>query len=103
MDTQEQSNSDYQINSLEIVDAAVFCLYIGTGRQFLKTDGRCGCGPRGLEPGDLICVFSGLQFPFIVRPQGSEYILVGAAIFDGVMDGEAWPEDESQLTEWKFV
>lgn len=80
-----------------------FCLYIGTGRQFLKQDGRCGCGPRGLEPGDLICVFSGLQFPFIVRPQGLEYILVGAAIFDGVMDGEAWPEDESELTEWEFV
>lgn len=80
-----------------------FCLYIGTGRLFLTTDGRCGCGPWGLEPGDLICVFSGLQFPFVVRPQGSEYILIGAAILDGVMDGEMWPEDESKLTEWEFV
>lgn len=80
-----------------------FCLYIGTGRLFLTEDGRCGCGPWGLEPGDLICVFSGLQFPFVVRPQGSEFILVGAAILDGVMDGEMWPEDESKLTEWEFV
>lgn len=80
-----------------------FCLYIGTGRLFLTTDGRCGCGPWGLEPGDLVCVFSGLQFPFVVRPKGSGYILVGAAILDGVMDGEMWPDDESKLTEWEFV
>lgn len=80
-----------------------FCTYLGTGRLFLTADGRCGCGPWGLEPGDLICVFSGLQFPFLVRPRGSNYILVGAAIVDGVMDGEMWPEDESQLTEWEFA
>lgn len=80
-----------------------FCLYLGTGRLFLTKDGRCGCGPWGLEAGDLICVFSGLQFPFAVRPQGSDYILVGAAIVDGVMDGEMWPEDETKLTEWEFV
>lgn len=80
-----------------------FCIYLGTGRLFLTTDGRCGCGPWGLELGDLICVFSGLQFPFAVRPQGSDYILVGAAIVDGGMDGEMWPEDESKLTEWEFV
>lgn len=80
-----------------------FCIYLGTGRLFLTTDGRCGCGPWDLEPGDLICAFSGLQFPFAVRPQGSDYILVGAAIVDGVMDGEMWPDDESKLTEWEFV
>ncbi|KAI7782626.1 hypothetical protein LA080_013114 [Diaporthe eres] len=80
-----------------------FCIYLGTSRLFLTTDGHCGCGPWGLEPGDLICVFSGLQFPFAVRPQGSDYILVAAAIVDGVMDGEMWPDDESKLTEWEFV
>lgn len=80
-----------------------FCIYLGTGRLFLTTDGRCGCGPWGVEPGDLICVFSGLQFPFIVGKRGSDYILVGAAIVDGVMDGETWPEDESKLTEWGFA
>lgn len=80
-----------------------FCVYLGTGRLFLTTDDRCGCGPWGLEPGDLICVFSGLQFPFVVRPKGSEYLLVGAAIVDGMMHGEFWPEDDSQLTEWEFV
>lgn len=80
-----------------------FCAHLATGRLFLTTDGHCGCGPWGLEPEDMICVFSGLQFPFIVRPKGSEYLLVGAAIVDGMMHGEMWPEDESQLTEWEFV
>lgn len=80
-----------------------FCIYLGTSQLFLTTDGRCGCGPWGLEPGDLICVFAGLQFPFVVRRKGSDYILVGAAILDGVMDGEMWPEDESKLTEWEFI
>lgn len=81
----------------------LFCVYLGTGRLFLTTDGYCGCGPWGLEPGDMICVFSGLQFPFVVRPKGSEYLLVGAAIVDGMMHGEMWPEDDSRLTEWEFV
>lgn len=80
-----------------------FCTHLGTGRLFVTTDGHCGCGPWGLEPEDMICVFSGLQFPFVVRPRGSEYLLVGAAIVDGMMHGEMWPEDESQLTEWEFV
>ncbi|KAF3808423.1 hypothetical protein GCG54_00013062 [Colletotrichum gloeosporioides] len=80
-----------------------FADYFRTGRAFFTTNGTCGIGPCGLEPDDLICVFAGLTLPFIVRPQGSSFVLVGPSIIDGVMEGEYWPEDESQLTEFEII
>ncbi|KAF0329356.1 hypothetical protein GQ607_003305 [Colletotrichum asianum] len=80
-----------------------FADYFRTGRVFFTTNGTCGIGPCGLERGDLICVFAGLRLPFVVRPQGSSFVLVGPSIIDGVMEGEYWPEDESDLTEFEFI
>lgn len=82
---------------------ADFAAYFRTGRAFFTTNGTRGIGPCGLEPGDLICVSAGLTVPFIVRPQGSSFVLVGPSIIDGVMEGEYWPEDESDLTEFEFI
>ncbi|KAF9872059.1 hypothetical protein CkaCkLH20_10396 [Colletotrichum karsti] len=80
-----------------------FAAYLGTGRLFLTAKGSFGCALRSIEPGDLLCIFSGLPYPFAVRPSGSSYILVGPVLLDGVMEGEMWPEDESVLEEWEFV
>lgn len=73
------------------------------GMLFLTTDGRFGLGFCALQPRDLICVFAGLEIPFLVRPKGSHFTLVGCAYVDGVMDGEFWPRSEDDLTRLEIV
>lgn len=73
------------------------------GMLFLTTKGRFALGFCALQPGDLICVFAGLRAPFIVRPNGSSFTLVGYAYIDGVMDGELWPNNDDHLTRWEIV
>lgn len=42
-----------------------------------------------IETGDIVCVLKGLEFPTILRPQGSEYAFIGPCFVVGLMDGEA--------------
>jgi hypothetical protein len=37
----------------------------------------------------LLCVLFGYSFFVVLRPVGDEYVLVGEAYIDGMMDGEA--------------
>ncbi|KXH53383.1 HET domain-containing protein [Colletotrichum nymphaeae SA-01] len=78
---------------------------MGSGCMFLTTHNHFGFCVSEPQPGDEICVFSGLNVPFVVRSRGSGsgYIVVGYAVVDGVMDGEAWPDDEGKLEEWALV
>ncbi|KAK1623393.1 heterokaryon incompatibility protein-domain-containing protein [Colletotrichum phormii] len=76
---------------------------MGSGCMFLTSEGHFGFCVAEPEPGDLICVFSGLDFPFVVRSRGSGCVIVGYAVVDGVMDGEVWPDREDELTEWALV
>lgn len=73
------------------------------GMLFLTTEGRFALGFCALRRGDLIRVFAGLGIPFIVRPEGSNFILVGCSYVDGVMDGEIWPNNEDDVTRWEIV
>lgn len=73
------------------------------GMLFLATGGLFALGFGAVQEGDLICVFAGLGIPFIVRPEGSKFTLVGYAYVDGVMDGELWPNNEDELTRWEIV
>lgn len=65
-------------------------------RRFCFTsNGRLGQLAPGSEPGDRICVLSGGEVPFVIRPTTSGdtegmYQLVGECYLDGMMDGEAW-------------
>ncbi|KAK1470769.1 HET domain-containing protein [Colletotrichum cuscutae] len=77
---------------------------MGSGCMFLTTHNHFGFCVSEPQPGDEICVFSGLDVPFLVRSRGSGgYVVVGYAVVDGVMDGEAWPDDEGELAEWALV
>jgi hypothetical protein len=62
-------------------------------RRFARTKyGRIGWAPQVAEEGDLICVFDGMEFPYVVRPiRGIEgvYALVGECYISDLMDGEA--------------
>lgn len=69
-----------------------------TGRAMAVTkDGYVAVVPPKTEVGDLVCVFYGLNTPFLVRPQvnthsdgGTRLVrLVGEAYVHGMMDGQA--------------
>lgn len=73
------------------------------GRFFFTADGRAGVGLHTLRPGDSICIFAGVDAPFIVRPKGSSWVLVGPTIVDGAMNGEMWTDDEDELSTWEII
>lgn len=60
-------------------------------KAFLSKQGHLGLGPPGVEPGDLICIFLGMEVPLIIRRapnDSSSYTLIGDAYVYGVMHGE---------------
>ncbi|KAL8366142.1 hypothetical protein RB595_004760 [Gaeumannomyces hyphopodioides] len=75
-------------------------------RLFITLNGYFGFGPDSLNEGDVVCVLSGADLPFVLRPvsQDSEnteqlrlnelpqvdhYLLVGECYIEGLMNGEA--------------
>ena len=50
--------------------------------------GYLGLIPFETERDDLVCVLLGGEMPFILRPEGSYYTLVGECYVHGIMDGE---------------
>ncbi|KAK8850936.1 HET-domain-containing protein [Apiospora arundinis] len=59
-------------------------------RRFAKTaGGYYALCPELTEEGDLVVVFMGYQTPFILRPTGDEFLLVGECYVHGIMQGQA--------------
>ena len=70
-------------------------------RQILAstTSAQLGWVPAATLPGDIVCVFQGAPYPFVVRERGDGYCtLLGDAYIQGIEHGEAWPEVESELS-----
>jgi len=64
-------------------------------RCFFDTDtGYMGIGPFHTKPGDLVAVFIGGSFCFVLRPKGQCYELIGDAYVHGAMNGELVNLDE---------
>lgn len=60
-------------------------------RRFLVTEGGFyGLGPQLMQEGDVVAVVPGLNVPFVLRPTGEKYRLVGACYVHGVMRGEVF-------------
>lgn len=61
-----------------------------TNRVFaVTTNGYYVLGPKVTEVGDIVCVFLGGKMPFVLRPWGTRYLLVGECYVHGLMNGEA--------------
>jgi hypothetical protein len=58
-----------------------------------------GAGRSGIREGDMICVFLGCSFPVVIRPDGNNYIFIGAVYVDNLTDGEAIADLENGLYE----
>jgi hypothetical protein len=59
-------------------------------RRFCRLDlrGRMGMLPAGASVGDVVCAAWGSSVPFVLKPIGDGYQLVGEAYVNGVMHGE---------------
>jgi hypothetical protein len=57
-------------------------------KLFSTRHGMLGLGPRLLREGDLCCILFGATIPFILRPLGQQYRLVGEAYVHPLMYGE---------------
>ncbi|KAL5944605.1 hypothetical protein ACKVV1_003415 [Pyricularia oryzae] len=72
-------------------------------RRFGGTEGRrIGWLPPVAEERDFICIFDGMELPYVIRPAGNgRYLLVGDCIIMGLMMGEGMqlPKTESQCHE----
>jgi len=70
---------------------------------FLTEKARFGVAPDPspvtVEAGDRIAVFGGMAQPFLLRPVEGGYRILAHVYVHGIMDGEAWPEDEADVEE----
>ncbi|KUJ21505.1 HET-domain-containing protein [Mollisia scopiformis] len=58
-------------------------------RPFLSISGYVGLVPEFTEEGDVLVVFCGAKFPYVLRRNGDEtYKFIGEAYVHGIMDGE---------------
>jgi hypothetical protein len=57
---------------------------------FLTSTGHLGIGPKITHQGDVVVVFKGATYPFVLRPMQDEYQLIGAAYVHGLMEGEVF-------------
>ena len=55
---------------------------------FITENQFIGCTISTTRPGDLVCVALGSTYPFILRPDGEEFLMRGYAYVSGLMHGE---------------
>ena len=67
-----------QINRLELSDRCFF----------VTESGRMGIGPRATKTGDAVVIFYGAGYCHMLRQQDTQFILLGDAWVDGVMEGQ---------------
>ena len=74
------------------------------GRRFFTTrEGYIGLAPSRTTAGDLVCVIQGANVPFILRPTGENYVLVGECYCHGIMHGEAMLRKDLEIREISLV
>ncbi|KAH7407174.1 heterokaryon incompatibility protein-domain-containing protein [Cadophora sp. MPI-SDFR-AT-0126] len=72
-------------------------------RMFTTENSRLGQGLRSVQRGDTICVLDGGELPYVVRRvEMGHYRFIGSCYLHGLMNGEAYNHDASELTEFGF-
>ena len=80
------------------------CQAIAGKRMFFVTsNGYIGTGPLSTGAGDKVAILSGFAAPLILRAIGPHRQVVGAAYIHGIMQGEAWPEDQAKLVKVTLI
>ena len=62
-------------------------------RRLVVTEtGYLGLEPENVRTADLVTIMMGSQVPLVLREVRENYLFVGNAFIDGIMDGEALAE-----------
>lgn len=73
-------------------------------RKFMTYNGCVGFGPAIISPGDMCCVISGANVPYLLRTiNDASYLLVGECYVQSVMHGEAVPCKVGQAAVWRDI
>jgi hypothetical protein len=77
--------------------------YCKQRRVFSTQNGSYGLGPQCMRIGDVVAVLFGGNTPYVLRPQGGQYLFMGQAYVDGIMQGQLVREVQAgKLQEQKF-
>jgi hypothetical protein len=69
-----------------------------TNRRLIRTqNGYIGLAPQLVHQGDSIALMKGAKTPFILRPSGRSWEIVGECYIYGIMYGEAFNEENSEV------
>jgi hypothetical protein len=68
-------------------------------RLFWTEKGLYGLGPHCMQIGDIVVVLYGGNTPYVLRPRGDEYIFMGQAYVDDIMNGELFQGSASDVLE----
>ena len=72
-------------------------------RFFWTSEKDYGMGPACMREGDIVVVFYGAEAPFVLRPKGDKYLMLGEAYVDSIRNGEIMKEvGEGKRQEQKF-
>ncbi|KAF7858758.1 uncharacterized protein EAF02_011082 [Botrytis sinoallii] len=72
--------------------------------SLLIIDNCCGLSAYTAQEGDEVFLLKGLDVPVVLRPNGENYSFVTPCSYiHGVMEGQKWPEDESELQDLVLV
>lgn len=75
-----------------------------TGKSFAVTEARrFAMVPAAARVDDVVVIFAGSVTPSILRQQEEEFLFVGSAYIHGVMDGECWTDDQTDVQEFTLV
>lgn len=70
------------------------------GRVFFITEtGRFGLSQVGVAPGDQIAIIQGAPVPVLLRKQHQDWHLRCEVFVLGIMDGEAWTDNDNAIQE----
>jgi len=61
-------------------------------RMFWTQNSSYGLGPQCMRTGDIVVVLYGGNTPYVLRPRGNEYIFMGQAYVDEIMNGEVFQD-----------
>jgi hypothetical protein len=71
--------------------------------QFLRFGLTMFSGPRAMRQGDSVIALYGSRWPVILRQQGDEWRLLGAAYIDGIMNGEIEKHKSAYEANAKYI
>ena len=76
------------------------------GRKFCITkENRLALVPERTQPQDIVAILLGANRPYVLRPVGDKYILIGDTYIYGLMNGEAFhgPSSKQSLREIRIM